>query len=274
MPVKTKRKAVTKAVPLTPKYERLRLREWMMFWVLFAATVALVCAIFGDVDVRTLRPVGVTSSTNAGQQELDELRAQVVDLSTELNSIEQQQVSSSERIIANIRDIPFGDLYFYDEVNLGVQCDRLNLNTSTPTQSIVWTDEPTGLQASLPYSFDWGTDRYLVTPYEELGLGLIAFGPIVKTYDCNPARDAILAFDFPKDPSNSLSEIRKEPGLEGTVRQRTINGITVLSYRIGELAGGNFWEVFGRSYHYRIRSEGWLTDAEAIKIIQSLRVTK
>lgn len=243
-----------------------------MFLILVLCTVVLIAAIFRDVNER-MESGDVTSSTSAKEQKLVDLRAQVVDLSTELSGMGQPQIRAG-RIIANSRDIPFGDLYFYDQENLGVQCERLKLNTSTPTQSIIWIDEPAGLQASLPYSFAWGTDEYVVTPYEELGLGLVSFGPIVKTYDCNPARDAILTFDLPRDPNSLLSEIRKEPGLEGTVRQRMINGITVLSYKIGELGGGNFWEVFGRSYHYRIRSEGWLTDAEAVKIIQSLRVTK
>ncbi len=50
--------------------------------------------------------------------------------------------------------------------------------------------------------------------------------------------------------------------------------MTVISYVQQQLGGAHIWEAFGRSYHYTISSQGWLTDAEAIKIIQSLKVVK
>ena len=65
-------------------------------------------------------------------------------------------------------------------------------------------------------------------------------------------------------------------GLDAPGKQRrNINGLTVYSYAPSGFDGNiHYWRALGRSYTYFIQSAGWLTDAEAVKIIQSLKVVK
>lgn len=243
-----------------------------MFWVLVAATHALVIAIFSNVDVKTLMPVGSTSSTSAAEEQLiDELRGQVKSLGDKVASVEEPQAEG--RIMANAKDVQWRDLYLSNQGELPADCGVLQLNTTTATQTYLWYDQSTGIQAELPYSFAWGNDRYFPTPYEQVNSSTISFGPFVIAYQgCAVGREAELTFGESADPNPVLREIRNNADLVGPVRQRIINGITVLSYRIEALGYGDIWDVFGRSYRYTIK--GSLSDAEAMSVIQSLRVTK
>jgi hypothetical protein len=272
MAVQTKRKTSVKKETVAVKYERLQLRHWVMFWVLVAATHALVITIFSNVDVRTLLPVNVVNDEQrlADQVLIDDLKAQVKSLGEQVASVEKP--SSQGRTVVNVKDVAWNDSYFSGQ-DLPTDCGQLGLNDSTATQTYLWRDESTGIQAELPYSFNWGNDRYLPTPYEQVNSSTIAFGPFVIVYQgCSVGRQAELTFRPSVDPNPVLREVRNNPDLVGPVRQRVINGITVLSYRIEALGYGDIWDVFGRSYHYTIK--GGLTDAEAMNIIQSLRVTQ
>src|SRR5688572_17830080 len=92
MATKTKKKVAPLATEKT--YERLRLREWVVFWILVLVNMALICAIFGNVDVNTLKPVSVVNDEqqNAEQALVDELKAQVKSLSDQVASIESDPV--------------------------------------------------------------------------------------------------------------------------------------------------------------------------------------
>lgn len=52
----------TKKHPRTDTYRRLRLREWMMFWILIAFTILLIVTIFEDIDIN-ICPTVTSSAT-------------------------------------------------------------------------------------------------------------------------------------------------------------------------------------------------------------------
>lgn len=260
MPVQTKRKTSVKK-----ESERLRLRHWVMFWVLVAATHALVIAIFSNVDVRTLLPVNVVNDEQrkAQAQLIEELKTQVKSLEDKAASVENLEINSERRLVSR-----------------GSTLQECLVSLSSSTQDIIYLDTvEQNLSMSLPYSFSWGSDKYLVNPIDRSRgvAGEVYFGP-GSEHQCTLVRDSTLLIDnFDRTLRQRRSEIASQLGMEfSNVRERTISGIPVLSYEV--LAdNGQFyreWMAFGRTNNYTIRSAGWLTDAEAIKIIQSLRVTK
>jgi hypothetical protein len=256
MAVTTKRKTSVKKEVVSTRYERLRLREWMIFWILVLANIALVCAIFGNVDVRTLKPVGVVNEEQktAEQELVAALRAEVMSLQASLDTAKVEATTPTS------------------------SCSNLEV---TPIDNyLVYTDTNTGVRMSIPYGSDWNTDRCPVTPADWNDGGFLAFGPLTSvTFPSGSdvaKRDANLTILPQVRSVAEQRELLRNPQ-EGDIedlRERTISGIPVFSYTL-EYVGPSqkYWVALGRTYTYYLSSYGWLTDAEAVKIIQSLRVT-
>lgn len=253
MAVQTKRKTSVKKEPVAVKYERLQLRHWVMFWALVAATHALVIAIFSNVDVRTLLPVNVV---NDEQQQAEErvfadLKTEIASLQTKIRSMETESTSTSE-------------------------CDTIS---KTPIETyFTYIDPKTSVSMSLPYSFGWKGQDCEISPVETYS-GSIGFGPghIYGRYASLDIRPREAAAEIIRVEVESAPTSTDQLGAVRNIRRRTINGLNVTSYSMGLDIGGvrNTWVAAGRTYTYVIRDDyEWLTDSEAIKIIQSLRVTK
>lgn len=249
---------------VSAKYERLRLRHWVMFWVLVAATHALVIAIFSNVDVRTLLPVNVVNDEQqkAEAQLIEELKIQVKSLEDKAASVESSEINSERRLVSR-----------------GSTLQECPVSLSSSTQDIIYISTvEQNVNMSLPYSFSWGSDAYFINPIDRSRgvAGEIYFGPGIASGDCLLVRDSLLMIDERRSSPNELrSELSGQDLKISNLRERTINGIPVLSYEFDRGADTErVWVGFGRTNHYTLQSAGWLTDTEAIKIIQSLRVTK
>jgi len=135
---------------------------------------------------------------------------------------------------------------------------------------ISYKDEKTSVSMKIPFSTKWQNNDCDFAPTQLYDAGVVSFGP--ETGVTTSERDARLSIK----PAISVQEMDTwyKDLVASKKQKRTINGMTVISYDVEGLGGGLFWEGFGRSYHYVITSNGWLTDAEAVKIIQSLKVTK
>lgn len=254
MPVQTKRKVATKKEAVSVKYERLRLRHWVMFWVLVAATHALVIAIFSNVDVRTLLPVNVVNDEQqkAEAQLINKLKNQVASLEESLSNA-QRKAAPAESECETSSDAPI-DTY------------------------VTYIDKETSVSMSLPYSFEWKGRGCSVPPALDYGSG-IGFGPghIYGRYASLDIRPREAAAEIIRAEVESAPTSTDQLGAVRNIRRRMINGLSVTSYSMGLDIGGtrNTWVAAGRTYTYVIQDDyEWLTDAEAIKIIQSLRVTK
>lgn len=234
--------------------ERLRLRHWMFFWILVLANVALVCAIFGNVDVNTLKPVSVVDE---GQNTAEQL---VTDLKTELSEL-QKKVQDAESRAAQT-----------------TECETLEV---APIDTYVtYVDPKTQVSMSVPYSFGWNGKDCEISPVT-IDSSNIGFGPLMIPFgryaslEILPREEAekILSKDLPPPTTAEMPTDLLEVATE--IQRRSVNGLAVTIYNIAP--GGvteRRWVAAGRTYTYVIRdTRQWLTDIEAVKIIQSLRVT-
>jgi len=252
---KTKTTTATKKNPWRSTH--VPLPSWIMFWALVLCTMALIVVNFSKAFAPA--PVEAIDDTTVAQFVAirASLEQQVNDLQAQIPSSESDERS----LVKNASKVTCG----------------LSWNASTSTQTIAFTEPRTRIQMNLPYSFDWGNNRYALT-LGDLGDPSnppeVDFGPAVEhneQYGCYITRDSSIEI---KDTGASPSEVRKslKPLV---VRERTVGGVTVLSYTNPQDATWpQRWEVFGRTHTYTLASHGWLTDADAIKIIQSLKVVK
>lgn len=246
-----------------PKY------RWLMFWLLVLCSVALVCALFGNVDVRTLKDQ--TSDTTA----VTTVSSQVAS-STTTDMVEdsfENQVAQSPEHPGEPFDIETGACLFN------------SAETADPIDTYIDYTEPIStVLLTIPYSFNWGSANCppitLVSPYpssENTLLASFEFGPS-KVLGGGGAGFARRLASFGIGPVTTADAVDtgiKENESVRNVRQRTISGFTVYDYDLNFEANPHEWIAVGRNYSYHLTSlGGWLTDAEAIKIIQSLRVTK
>lgn len=261
--MKSKTKRSSKGKVSVPLY------RWMMFWLLVLANVALVAAIFGNVDVRTLKPVSVVDEEErSGQTTRErELEAQVTVLEGDLNRL--QRNLERKEINGDVVYIPSATDYDFDQ-----ECYLDPQQPGLPETYVTYIDKETSVSVTVPYSFSWGTLN--CPPVQSSNTSTIAFGPAVGT-EGGESRDSWLHITEATSTASALAMVNadsSESGAKPQVRQRVINGLTVFSYKWEGIVTINHWVAVGRNYTYRISSLGWLTDAEAVKIIQSLRVTR
>lgn len=253
MSAKSLKKTISTKQTSVTTSSRLRLRHWVLFWVLVAATYALVITIFSNVDVRTLLPVNVVNDEKmtAEEEVIKELKAEIVALTDRTSTIVQA----------------YSKYPCMDEATF-----------AAPDSYVTYRDQITGIQVQLPYNQHWGGEGCALSPFSArsaTGTLQIYFGPSVPDMRGGWERIYFLA-GAPTSSAAMRNEIKiKHPGQE--VVTRTINGIPV--YQV--IYNGSYdpaytsWYAVGRNYLFSFRvREGALSDAEAIKIIQSLRVTK
>ena len=240
MTAQIKRKTSTKKEAPAAKYYRLRLREWMIFWILVAFTMILIVTIFGDVKIEALNPTDSLSQENETLiAQINTLEARVAELQGPAEQQQLMEVTEPSRSSCTM-DTTTAPIDQYASYTIDAS----------------YTDAAS-VSMRIPYSTGWwkfGCDYAAVIGDR----GVIQFGP--WSNDGHVAKLVIT----PSESAPSTS----------TGTRRTVNGMTVYSTVSEERGSTNTWIAYGRNYVYRITSLNWLTDAEAIKIIQSLRVTK
>ena len=218
--------------------------KWLMFWLLVLTNVALVASIFGNVDVRTFKSGAIVVDDEIDATEPFEDAAEAPD------AVEENTGSAVE--CATPIDTPI-DTY------------------------VKYLDQKTGVSVSLPYSFGWRGPGCTISPADAYDTS-IGFGPghIYGRYANLEIRPRGDAEQIIRGETESAPTSADQLGAVTGLRRRTINGLAVTSYSHALDIGGdeNVWIAVGKTYSYIIRGYAWLTDAEAIKIIQSLKVTK
>ncbi|KAA0207056.1 hypothetical protein EDM68_00480 [Candidatus Uhrbacteria bacterium] len=262
-PRKTK---TTKGSPKTKdaswKLTTIPLHSWILFWVLILATMALASVCF----TTAFRP----AENQADAEALAVFEAVKKNLERQITELEGKVEVSQQpggRIIIDATSNQLTE----DEVF------QSKWNIEPATVYVQHIDPTTKLSMTLPYNFSWGTEKYALNPVDAYA-NFILFGPAYP-FEGGLTRGASLSIEN----STSSAAIRKEiQTLRNNgeqieeIRERIINGMTVISFTQGDGSSytRNLWIGVGRTYLYRIESSGWLTDAEAVKIIQSLRVAK
>jgi hypothetical protein len=148
---------------------------------------------------------------------------------------------------------------------------------AAPDSYVTYRDLPTGIQIQLPYNQNWGGEDCRLDAFSArsaTGTLQIDFGPSVPDLRGGWERISFTA-SAPTSSAAVLNEIRKNHPSEEIVT-RTVNGIPVYQviYAGGYDPASISWYAVGRNYLFMFRvRKGALSDAEAVKIIQSLRVT-
>jgi hypothetical protein len=261
-PRKTKTTKKTVKKDTSWQLTTIPLHSWVIFWALVLATMALATVCF-TTAFRPAQPEVDDEALAMFQAVRESLEQQVAELE---GKVEEAGTAYNGRLL--ITGIPGpGD----DD-----DCD-LALATSTADVYVPHLNVLTGVSVSIPYNFDWGNDEYAFVPVVTINESFaqtLVFGPGVPS-KCGSARDVSLEISTSTSTPNEARREAIDLYNADTVQERIINGMRVLSYKMNiEAAQNNVWIGFGRTYRYKIFSLGWLTDAEAVKIIQSLRVTQ
>ncbi len=252
-----KTKSTTKVVAKNNPFRltHIPLLSWVAFWACISATLVLISATFTSALSFAQTPKENADTVAALQQLGDALEKKADEMTGGTTEPEG-------RIMIGM--------------GAALSCDTV-LATST-ADVITLSLSDADVRMNLPYSFSWGNEKYAMNPFDRSRgvAGEVYFGPGIVSGDCVVVRDSSLIVNT---DTRSMSDIRRELNTQdikpGALRERTINGIPVLSYTINRGAGDERnWIAFGRTNRYNLHSAGWLTDAEAVKIIQSLRVEK
>jgi hypothetical protein len=253
MPVKTKTKR--SAAKHHGGLTMIPLRSWVAFWFFILVTMTLVIVCFTNA-FRSIDREANRETAAAFQMIRQNLEARVAEL--------QGQVGATQN--TNSRALIWGH----------VQGCELTWDTSPAEVYITHLQTETKVSMSLPYSFAWGNDKYALLPgADHPSDTAVDFGPAVLGKDCYTSRDARVTVSNEISTPNKIRREAIDSYHATNIRERTLGGIPVLSYNVAwEDKHFNQWVGFGRNFQYTIHSQGWLTDAEAIKIIQSLKVVK
>ncbi len=251
MPVKTKTKK--SAAKHHGGLTMIPLRSWVAFWFFILVTMTLVIVCFTNA-FRSIDREASRETAAAFQTIRQNLEARVAELQGQVNKPQAQTDRG--------------------------QCLR---GEPAPIDNyLAYTDEEKSIELQIPFSTAWTNPDCTFAPAEVESGHFVHFGPYVAgelTDGEKPmvVRDSTLVA---VNDQKSVAEIRgllRDPQ-EGSIRnlrERTVGGMTVFSYTLDYVGPSiNHWVALGRNYRYNITSYGWLTDAEAIKIIQSLRVTE
>ena len=248
----------SKSAPQPSGPKAVQLRHWLLFWTLVLCVMIVINASFAKYQKPSSDVV----------METDLMAAIADSLEKQADTLEQQAEA--------LQDMkPEGRLFITVDKAHGLCGPETALLDLPADQTFQFSDENTGVTASLPYNFAWGNDGYGAFPFEANGFetNSILFGKVGPYTEGCWGRDSILTIS---PPTTTASLLRSLAGTQ--VRQRNVNGLTVLSYTKAEDSSpiiNQVWDAVGRTYWYRIVSRaGQLSDAEAVAIIQSLRVTQ
>lgn len=249
----TAKKIKTKSAGKNPwKVATIPVHYWITFWALVLATMALATVCFSyafrpidsDVDPETLA---------AFQAIRENLEKQVEELQGEVA----------------LAPSPTGFL--------GEAC--LQDSISPIDNYLTYVEPQSKVQMRLPFGTGWENENCAFPPARISG-NIISFGPVVKGAG-EGVRDSMLTIQPAKstvDFNTEIAQIRSDGSDTqiSAIKQRNINGLNVFSYTTTIPTGyvTHDWYALGKTFSYKLEANEWLTDAEAVKIIQSLKVVK
>lgn len=285
MAIKTKA-SIKKEAPAAKRY-RLRLRHWMMFWILVALTIILIMTIFGDVDEK-MAAVNGSADVDLGQiaQLKSELQAKVD------NFDQQNRAAKNQPVFA-------GRIELTEEMRStsnAVFCGDLSENNNDPQkQTFTYTDIDTGVSFLVPYNDAWGYEHcYLSHVWNQTDtdtngsrFSWLRFGPPVaaeREFEMTIDK-AVTESAFIREWNKNLEAAKDCEACmisgKGPLTRRVINGLIVLDNQVsGSPYAVHYWHVIGRSHHYTIKAivKGdeyiKIADAQVVDILKSLKATK
>lgn len=257
-PRKTKTTKKTVKKDTSWQLTSIPLHLWILFWTFVIATIVFAAACFSSA----FRPIEVRTD----EETLALFLAVQQDLERQVEELEEKMEVGMQ---------PQGTNYFNEAC--------LTIAPSPIDSYLVYVEPTASVSMRLPFGTKWQNEECVVPPAKMASGGLL-FGPIVETIGDEIGHDSSIRIEGltrtidGEVVRTTIQSVRQNlaPGAPGAdevenIRERTINAIPVLSF---DARGEKYWFAFGRTNVYQIHSFGWLTDAEAVKIIQSLRVVQ
>jgi hypothetical protein len=161
-------------------------------------------------------------------------------------------------------------------------CGWTSPDQVAPDVRIPYIDTSTHALITLPYNELWGGARCRLAPFEDHFYGgnihNVVFGPFVGG-EGGDGRGAWATFETPTSSASLLlmlqARLTEVSDWSTRLATTTVNGVTVYYYSEDDLGGTEEWHVANPAVHLVLHSVfGALHEDEAVKIIQSLKVTK
>ncbi len=231
----------------------------LVFWLLALSTLVLGIVVIGNLSKK---PVQVVNSDSQATAQVASLQAEIARLNSQVNSATNEEQAKQPDVDSSIR----------------------GMSTQTgpcPIENyLTYIESRSKIQLRLPFSAALEDGQCVYFPPEFLPDG-IQFGEY-NAIGGEIHHDALLTIGT---NSISLTEFkqaidseRADPSIRiSNFKERNVNGLTVISFTRNADGGPDDiqWVAYGKSYTYTLHTKsGWLTDAEAIKIIESLKITK
>jgi hypothetical protein len=250
--IKTTKKVVKKNEP-SWQITTIPLHSWILFWVLVLATMALATLCFTSA-FRPAQPEVDDEALAMFQAVRESLEQQVKELEGKAETAEQNKKILNEE-----------------------KC--LQYPPSSIDNYLVYVVSSSNISVRLPFSTGWLNEECVYPPAQTASDNVL-FGPKVTRSEYAIVRDSnlsILPVRSVTDLNDEIEKLRTDSDVQvSPVERRVINGLTVFKFDTNAPLGyvTHYWYALGNTFSYKIESVEWLTDAEAVKIIQSLRVTQ
>lgn len=250
----------------------------LAFWIIGMCVLVLGAIVFGSLCARV-------QNTGSGNKVIHaELTRQKANLLKWIDFYTNNQVAESAKPTFT------GRVELTDELRADQAedfCGAQKTSTEPSNELITFSDSTTGVSFQVPYNKDWGYDHCYLSPVSQDDFTLSDHSlPRVFTFGDLSGSDRM--YELKIVPVMSESALKddivawnSEMSSVGTTTRRIINGLTVLDYQVvASPYPAHLWDAIGRNFLYRIKvpaQDGALirtTDAEVVKIIQSIKVAK
>ncbi len=260
----------------------------LVFWLLALSTLVLGIVVVGNLSKKTVQVVNSDSAAR--------VQTEIVPPENQLTNPQDNAPKNQD----NLSNIPGIDCFTSHPGPAETYVSYLDKKTSVSLvlpYSFSWGTERCPVLQTVLYDEDPGGIA------DSMGLrSWLRFGPAYKIYNGDGAfyvPDGLSVTNTHTFLVDDASRYSAERGTElsifsptsseavyqqilhgqdfahypkGKILQRTINGMRVYSISSSDGNTWNIWYAVGRSYGYLLSSRDWLTDAEAIKIIESIKV--
>ena len=206
-------------------------------------------------------------------EQINDLRGQVTDLQKKLSKKEEPEEAIKQILITR------------DDASKIDDCDNQKINTELADKTVAYLNKEKNITLDVPYNETWGTEKYLLGPYEEIKSEenvTLEFGPLItfgsKDNDgCFWNRKYSLTFLLKQSSAKALTEIKEMDKLISEPEEKEIVGYSVIEYKMEDNLLDNpsvFYviRVLGDEETYEIKQiiEPWLSSIPDFKALENI----
>lgn len=160
-------------------------------------------------------------------------------------------------------------------------CGKEQFNGDKPTKTATYSNPAKGISFEVPYNSNWGSSRFKINPYDEIG-DIVYFGPIGVGEGGGWAR---MQWELIFTPAKSADEVINDAKFQTDLNfflqepiKTTVNGLEVVKYAEEGLGTYYVMEVIGTKSNYHFNYWGSETDAAGSfatleNVVRSVKIT-